>query len=88
MRPRPGAALGGGGGLGATYEGCRGARQGPGGKAAACSAVCAGSAAPAPPPGRYIYTRLAPLTRFLFPRADDKLLAYLNEEGQNIEPEW
>ena len=37
---------------------------------------------------RYIFTRLAPLTRHLFNEHDDKLLAYLNEEGQAIEPEW
>lgn len=37
---------------------------------------------------RYIYTRLAPLTRHLFNEADDALLNYLNEEGQNIEPDW
>jgi len=37
---------------------------------------------------RYIYTRLAPLTRHLFNECDDRLLTYLNEEGQNIEPEW
>lgn len=37
---------------------------------------------------RYIYTRMAPLTRHLFNESDDQLLAYLNEEGQSIEPEW
>eukprot|EP00201_Polytomella_parva_P007132 CAMPEP_0175084448 /NCGR_PEP_ID=MMETSP0052_2-20121109/28066_1 /TAXON_ID=51329 ORGANISM="Polytomella parva, Strain SAG 63-3" /NCGR_SAMPLE_ID=MMETSP0052_2 /ASSEMBLY_ACC=CAM_ASM_000194 /LENGTH=1591 /DNA_ID=CAMNT_0016356255 /DNA_START=27 /DNA_END=4799 /DNA_ORIENTATION=- len=37
---------------------------------------------------RYIYTRLSSLTRFLFHEDDDVLLAYLNEEGQFIEPEW
>jgi DNA topoisomerase II len=37
---------------------------------------------------RYIFTRLAPLTRHLFNEADDALLSYLNEEGQTIEPEW
>jgi DNA topoisomerase-2 len=37
---------------------------------------------------RYIYTRLAPLTRHLFNEQDDVLLDYLNEEGQSIEPEW
>ena len=37
---------------------------------------------------RYIYTRLAPLTRHLFNPSDDKLLDYLNEEGQSIEPQW
>lgn len=37
---------------------------------------------------RYIFTRLAPLARHLFNEHDDKLLSYLNEEGQTIEPEW
>ncbi|KAM5557131.1 hypothetical protein ABKV19_024492 [Rosa sericea] len=35
---------------------------------------------------RYIYTRLSPITRFLFPKDDDRLLDYLNEDGQSIEP--
>ena len=37
---------------------------------------------------RYIFTRMAPLTRHLFNEHDDRLLSYLNEEGQSIEPEW
>ncbi|KAK1259798.1 DNA topoisomerase 2 [Acorus gramineus] len=37
---------------------------------------------------RYIYTCLSPLTRFLFPKDDDILLDYLNEDGQSIEPTW
>jgi DNA gyrase/topoisomerase IV subunit A len=37
---------------------------------------------------RYIFTRLAPLTRHLFNEHDDCLLSYLNEEGQTIEPDW
>ena len=37
---------------------------------------------------RYIFTRIATLTRHLFNEADDRLLAYLNDEGQSIEPEW
>ncbi|KAK9128716.1 hypothetical protein Syun_017513 [Stephania yunnanensis] len=37
---------------------------------------------------RYIYTRLSPITRFLFPKDDDGLLEYLNEDGQFIEPTW
>lgn len=28
------------------------------------------------------------LTRHLFNATDDQLLQYLNEEGQQIEPEW
>jgi DNA topoisomerase-2 len=35
---------------------------------------------------RYIYTRLAPLARALFPQADDGLLEHLEEDGQRIEP--
>lgn len=37
---------------------------------------------------RYIFTRLAPLTRHLFNEADDALLEYQTEEGQRIEPKW
>ena len=35
---------------------------------------------------RYIYTRLSPLARALFPEADDGLLDYIEEDGQRIEP--
>lgn len=37
---------------------------------------------------RYIYTRLAPVTRAIFHEADDHVLEYLNEEGMSIEPRW
>ncbi|KAM3193856.1 hypothetical protein ACQJBY_070474 [Aegilops geniculata] len=37
---------------------------------------------------QHIYTRLAPVTRLIFPKDDDALLNYLNEEGQLIEPTW
>ena len=37
---------------------------------------------------RYIFTRLAPLARAIFPEADDALLTYLNDDGQRIEPEF
>lgn len=37
---------------------------------------------------RYIFTRLASLTRHLFNEADDALLEYQVEEGQRIEPKW
>eukprot|EP00933_Yihiella_yeosuensis_P069787 TRINITY_DN7678_c0_g2_i1.p1 TRINITY_DN7678_c0_g2~~TRINITY_DN7678_c0_g2_i1.p1 ORF type:complete len:1431 (+),score=413.67 TRINITY_DN7678_c0_g2_i1:106-4398(+) len=37
---------------------------------------------------RYIYTRLAHATRVLFQPDDDKVLEYLEEEGQSIEPKW
>ncbi|KAF2293580.1 hypothetical protein GH714_002987 [Hevea brasiliensis] len=37
---------------------------------------------------RYIFTCLSPITRFLFPKDDDKLLDYLEEDGLSIEPTW
>jgi DNA topoisomerase-2 len=37
---------------------------------------------------RYIFTRLAQITRSIFHPGDDPLLNYLNEEGQTIEPEY
>ncbi|CAM8927292.1 unnamed protein product [Rhodiola kirilowii] len=37
---------------------------------------------------RYLHTNLSPITRFLFPKDDDRLLHYLNEDGQSIEPTW
>lgn len=37
---------------------------------------------------RYIYTRLEPVTRCIFPETDDKILEYQNEEGLSIEPRW
>ena len=35
---------------------------------------------------RYTFTSLEPITRVLFPPADDPLLEYLEEDGQMIEP--
>ncbi|XBI08063.1 hypothetical protein VPH35_135862 [Triticum aestivum] len=35
-----------------------------------------------------LYTRLPPVTRLIFPKDDDILLNYLNEDGQSIEPSW
>lgn len=37
---------------------------------------------------RYIFTNVTPITRKLFHPSDDALLNYLNDDGQNIEPEW
>ncbi|KAG2241613.1 hypothetical protein Bca52824_090186 [Brassica carinata] len=37
---------------------------------------------------RYIFTKLSSATRVLFPKDDDVLLNYLNEDGQKIEPTW
>jgi len=35
---------------------------------------------------RYIFTGLDPVTRAIFPKADDPVLTYLDDEGQSIEP--
>ena len=37
---------------------------------------------------RYIMTRLDRIARVVFHEHDDKLLGYLKEEGQSIEPQW
>jgi len=37
---------------------------------------------------RYIYTRLANVTRLIFHPDDDHILEYLDDEGQRIEPKW
>jgi DNA topoisomerase II len=37
---------------------------------------------------RYIFTMLNPLTRYLFPDADDAILNYLNDDGTLVEPEY
>jgi DNA topoisomerase-2 len=37
---------------------------------------------------RYIFTRLSPLARLLFPAADDALLAYKDDDGFPIEPHY
>eukprot|EP00948_MAST-09A_sp_MAST-9A-sp1_P003063 g3063.t1 len=37
---------------------------------------------------RYIFTRLNPVTRFIFREEDDAILNYLNDDGQSIEPEY
>lgn len=37
---------------------------------------------------RYIFTKLAPITRYLFPKDDDNLLDYLKDDGKKIEPTW
>jgi DNA topoisomerase-2 len=37
---------------------------------------------------RYIFTQLNPVTRTLFPQADENVLRFLFEENQRIEPEW
>lgn len=37
---------------------------------------------------RYIYTRLAPVTRLIFSPLDDAVLSYQEEDGQRIEPHW
>jgi len=35
---------------------------------------------------RYIFTNLNPLTRLIFPQADDNILTYLNDDGILVEP--
>ena len=35
---------------------------------------------------RYIFTMLNPITRFIFPSADDNILTYLNDDGLLVEP--
>ncbi|KAJ1416213.1 DNA topoisomerase, partial [Ochromonadaceae sp. CCMP2298] len=37
---------------------------------------------------RYIFTRLSPLARLLFPSEDDGLLDYVQEDGQRVEPRY
>jgi DNA topoisomerase II len=37
---------------------------------------------------RYIFTRLSPETRKIFPSVDDNLLKYLDDDGDQIEPEF
>ena len=37
---------------------------------------------------RYIFTRLNPAARLVFPAADDALLAYLDDDGKRVEPAY
>jgi DNA topoisomerase-2 len=37
---------------------------------------------------RYIFTQLNPLTRKIFPEADDAVLTYVNDDGTIVEPEF
>jgi DNA topoisomerase-2 len=37
---------------------------------------------------RYIFTRLASMTRKIFDPADDAVLKYVVDDGQTVEPEW
>jgi DNA topoisomerase-2 len=37
---------------------------------------------------RYIFTHLSPIARYLFPEDDDVLLDYLEDDGQQIEPNF
>lgn len=37
---------------------------------------------------RYIFTKLAPFARALFPEHDDQVLKYLEDDGLSVEPEW
>ena len=37
---------------------------------------------------RYIYTKLCPVTRFIFDKHDDNVLSYLMDDGKSIEPDY
>lgn len=37
---------------------------------------------------RYIYTKLSPIARALFPSSDDGILEYMEEDGQIVEPKY
>lgn len=37
---------------------------------------------------RYIFTRLEPIARYLFPEIDDHVLTYTYDDGQKVEPQW
>lgn len=37
---------------------------------------------------RYIFTYLNPITRHIFPEADDAVLTYINDDGNMVEPEF
>ena len=37
---------------------------------------------------RYIFTALSPITRFIFPKADEPILNYLDDDGTPVEPEY
>ncbi|GJS29791.1 DNA topoisomerase 2 [Tanacetum coccineum] len=38
--------------------------------------------------GRFLFTKLSPITQYLFHKDDEQLLNYLKEDGQFIEPAW
>ncbi|KAL9654530.1 hypothetical protein ABK040_006595 [Willaertia magna] len=37
---------------------------------------------------RYIFTKLSDITRYIFPKEDDAILDYLDDDGQSIEPKF
>ena len=37
---------------------------------------------------RYIYTQLNDITKFIFPKADEPILNYLDDDGTSVEPEF
>jgi DNA topoisomerase-2 len=37
---------------------------------------------------RYIFTKLSPITRAIFPEQDDNVLNFLDDDGLIVEPEW
>jgi len=38
--------------------------------------------------GRYIFTKMTPLTRLLFPADDDELFSYTLDDGEKVEPDY
>nr|GFB73443.1 DNA topoisomerase 2 [Tanacetum cinerariifolium] len=38
--------------------------------------------------GRYLFTHLSPITQYIFHKADELFLNYVNDDGQSIEPAW
>jgi DNA topoisomerase II len=37
---------------------------------------------------RYIFTALNPITRYIYPESDDKILNYLDDDGTEVEPDF
>ena len=37
---------------------------------------------------RYIFTMLNPITRYIFPKQDEYILNYLDDDGTRVEPDW
>lgn len=37
---------------------------------------------------RYIFTQLSPITKYVYPEADNRILNYKDDDGQSVEPEY